>query len=35
MASVFANQRSVGARITSATGVLTTINPHFSQEEPY
>lgn len=35
MASVFANQRSVGARITSATGVLTTINPHFSQGEPY
>lgn len=26
---------SVGARITSATGVLTTINPHFRQGEPY
>lgn len=26
---------SVGARIMSATGVLTTINPHFRQGEPY
>lgn len=26
---------SVGAHITSATGVLTTINPHFRQGEPY
>ncbi len=26
---------SVGAHIMSATGVLTTINPHFRQGEPY